>query len=220
MSRELLGRLACPVCLGVKMEKIRLGGQYTVELDVCRRCGGMWFDAGEVARLRTLKPEALWAHVKSSPDDYRMKCHECGASLKRNEERCASCGWVNTLACPSCGKGMTRVAREGLVIDVCRRCRGAWFDNVELAEVWNRQVTALERRPGARAAPMSDDALVLHALVWTDPTLMYLGAHAVASAAPLAGAVIENTGELAGSVFDALGSVIAGVFEFLGDLTS
>jgi Zn-finger nucleic acid-binding protein len=218
-QKGLAGRMASPVCLGVKMEKVRLGSNPHIELDVCRRCGGMWFDAGEVARLRRLKPQALWTHVEANADEFRMKCHDCAATLKRNDEKCLACGWVNTLACPACRRGLTRVVQDGLAIDVCRRCRGAWFDNVELASVWNRQVTAFERRPGAKQAGMSDDSLVLHALIWTDPTVMYLGAHAVANAAPLAGAVLENTGELAGSVFGALGDLIAKVFEALGDLT-
>lgn len=215
----LAGRLPCPVCLGVKMKKIDIVPG--LQLDACERCGGMWFDAGEVVRLRQLKPQALWAHVEPKADDYRMKCHECAATLRRNEEKCPACGWANTLACPACRKPMTRVSQDGLVLDVCRRCRGAWFDNVELAAVWNRQLDALaKRRPGGPVAGMSDDSLVLHALVWTDPTVLYLGAHAVANAAPLAGAVLENSGELAGGVLEAVGDIIAKVFETLGDLIS
>jgi len=208
-------RMSCPVCLGVKMEKLRIGPG--LELDACPRCGGMFFDAGEVPALRRLRPQALWAHVEARPDDFRMKCHECLATLKRNDGRCPACGRENVLHCPRCSRAMNRVSHDNLVLDVCRRCRGVWFDNTELAQIWNMKVTAMERRAGD-SAPVSDDSLVLHALIWTDPTVMYLGAHAAANVAPLAAAAVENTGELAGSVLDAIGGVIQSVFETLGDL--
>ena len=48
-------RWPCPVCLGVKMEKTVVGkgegGPDSLTLDHCARCGGMWFELGEVQRL-------------------------------------------------------------------------------------------------------------------------------------------------------------------------
>ena len=46
--RELEARYPCPVCLGVAMTKTPIGRDGALVLDHCARCGGVWFDAGEL----------------------------------------------------------------------------------------------------------------------------------------------------------------------------
>ncbi|MBI4542537.1 MAG: zf-TFIIB domain-containing protein [Gemmatimonadetes bacterium] len=221
----------CPVCVGVKMEALRPWSEAPLVLDHCRRCGGMWFDVGEIGQARRLRPQAMWARVSLKDDAFRMKCHACQASFKRNRDRCPACGWENRLECPRCAKTMERLTRDALTLDVCRDCRGVWFDNVELAAVWNRNVTALASRGGAaRPAPgeVRRDHFGLEYMLWPDPsffvanaaahTIAHGAAPAIGAVAEVAGQAVEATGELAGSVFGAIAEVIGNIFEGLGDL--
>jgi Zn-finger nucleic acid-binding protein len=206
------------------MVKIQPDARQPLVLDYCRRCGGIWFDAGEVGRLRQVRPQALWAHVTLEPDAYRMKCHRCHASVKRNEAACPACGQPNVLECPHGHGPLARVEREGLVLDACRTCRGVWFDNVELAEVWNRAVGALVRRRPQGAQPGGVDAdHFLMAAMFFDPYSAAIAGNAIAHAAGpaleaaggAAGAAVEATGELAGGVFSAIAELIGGLLSGL-----
>lgn len=221
----------CPVCVGVRMEAVRPWSRMPPVLDHCRRCGGTWFDAGEVEQARRLRPQALWAQVTLADEAFRMKCHACLASFRRNEDRCPACGWENRLECPRCGKLLERVSREGLTLDVCHGCRGVWFDNVELAAIWNRTVATLARRAdAARGIPaeVERDHFMLGALLWPDPTFLVAdavargvvhgAAPAVSAAGEVAGQAVEASGELAGSVFGAIADLIGDLFSGLGDL--
>ena len=224
-------RLECPVCLGVKLAKLVPSSEGSLVLDYCTRCGGVWFDEGEVPRLRQCQPRALTAKVEVTPGVFRMRCHGCGASLSRNDARCGHCGWRNILECPGCGRPLKPVEREGLRLDACQTCRGVWFDNVELGAIWNDQVTALARRAPGTPAPAAygADYFLLDAVLW-GPDLVLNGvvvgtraagaglsalADGVAGAGGLgdvAGAALEGTGELAGSVFEAIADIIGGLF--------
>ena len=223
-------RIECPVCLGVKLAKLRPAAEVDLVLDYCARCGGIWFDAGEVPRLRDCQPQALAATVRLSDEVHRMRCHGCGASLARNDARCGHCGWRNILECPTCRRPLTPVERDGLRLDACRSCRGVWFDNAELGAIWNERVMALSRRePGTAPAVYGADYFLLDAVLWAPDLVVNgvaVGAHAVghglsalaegvASAGGLgevAGAALEGTGELAGSVFEAIADIIGGLF--------
>ncbi|MEK7794794.1 MAG: zf-TFIIB domain-containing protein [Candidatus Hydrogenedentota bacterium] len=52
----------CPEC-GRKMTKESTEGHVPISFDHCPRCGGMWFDRGELDRVLN-QPEALAAGVK------------------------------------------------------------------------------------------------------------------------------------------------------------
>lgn len=224
-------RLECPVCLGVKLAKLEPSPEASLVLDYCTRCGGVWFDAGEVPRLRQCQPRALAAKVELTPGVYRMRCHGCGASMARNEPHCPQCRWRNILECPVCRRPLEPVERDGLRLDACRTCRGAWFDNVELGAIWNDRVAALARRAGGPRAPAAygADYFLLDAVLWGPDLVLNgvaLGVHAageglgvlangVAGAGGLgdvAGAALEGTGQLAGSVFETIADIIGGLF--------
>ena len=220
-------RAECPACLGAALESFRPDPGQPLELDTCRRCGGVWFDAGEVPRLRSLRPEAMWQAVTLRPEAFRMKCHECHASFDRNQKQCPACGWDNRLNCPSCRARLQVVEQGGLRLDACTKCRGVWFDNVELAAVWNGQVDALAKRTGRAVAvgQGAADHFLLYALLWTDPYAIgavgsgaaHVAGAAAGGLAQAGGAVLEQTGELAGGVFDSIGDIIGQIFEAIGD---
>lgn len=231
-------RIPCPVCLGVQMTKIRPEGDVELWLDHCMRCGGIWFDEGEVEMLRASHPRALATKVRISEAASRMQCHSCHASMARNLGKCTACGWKNVLDCPRCEKPLEPVQRNGLKIDVCKSCRGAWFDNSELAEIWNRSVTAAAARNGV-ADPEERffggyflvDALMwhtvlgshaAHASVATDVagvgTAGVADAVAGAGIGEVAGDVVGGIGDAAGGIVDNVGEVAGGLFDSIADI--
>jgi Zn-finger nucleic acid-binding protein len=213
------------------MDKLKPVRDGDLVLDVCRRCGGIWFDEGEVRALREARPKGLGRTVTLRETAFRMPCHACHAPIERDADACPSCGWQNRLECPVCRKALERVGRDGLVLDACHSCRGVWFDNHELAQIWNmemrRNPPTVERADGSVTVA---DYFLLDAFLWA-PDLVYLGAYgavdggaAVAGAAAdvaagglggvadAAGGAVETVGDVAGSVFEVIADIIGGIF--------
>lgn len=225
-------RYPCPVCLGLPMEKLRFinaAQKLELILDSCKRCGGIWFDAGEVQLLSQIHPQVAMRKIELRPEAQHMKCHQCMQVMGRNDERCGQCGWHNRLDCPVCVQPMQVSHLEELKLDYCKACQGIWFDNIELSAIWNRRLAELsQRQPGRFDAGDAGD-LFLDVLTFS-PHLTYLGAEALGRAvyhAPelaagavealanlpgTAGNVVEGAGELAGGIFEAIGMIIASIF--------
>lgn len=226
MSESLEARLPCPVCLGTRLEKTRLTSDTSVlVLDACRRCGGIWFEVGEVQRLRRLKPEQLWDKVAPRKTKFRAPCHNCYALMDRNADVCPSCEWRNVIHCPSCDRPMKPEVHDGLRLDVCARCKGVWFDHVELAEIWRLSVQASRQRLATANEPgVAGDVAIgaAYALSYSPELFIYgarsaglgieAGASALSHAPDAAAAVFEGAGEAAGGIFDAVMSIIDGIF--------
>ncbi|KPJ84517.1 MAG: hypothetical protein AMS18_16735 [Gemmatimonas sp. SG8_17] len=188
----------------------------------------MWFDEGEVRALRQVRSKGLGGAVELRATAFRMPCHSCLTTMNRDAQECPACGWMNLLDCPVCQQRMERIERDGLTLDACRSCRGVWFDNHELAQIWNmemrRNLPTVRRANGTVTVA---DVFLLDAFLWA-PDLVFLsasglahGAGAVAGAAAdvglsgvteAAGGAIEATTEAAGSVFEAIAEIIAGLF--------
>lgn len=226
MRASIAPRLPCPICLGVKLDKTRLtASDAALELDSCRRCGGIWFELGEVQHLRRLKPELLWDKVGLRKSAFRAPCHSCYAIMDRNAEVCPSCGWRNVIACPSCERPLQAETHEGLRLDVCRNCKGVWFDHVELAEIWRLSLNASRQRlaAGGRSSVAGNATFgVVEVLAYSPDLFIYgawtagmgidAGAHALANAPEVAGAVFEGAGDAAEGIFSAVMSIIEGIF--------
>ena len=224
--RDVETRLPCPVCLGVTMRKTRLTGRgQDLTLDACPRCGGIWFELGEVQRLRAHPPDALWKLVQQRHQPHRGPCHHCQAIIDRNAEKCDACGEINRIECPSCQREMDVQTHEGLRLDTCARCRGVWFDHVELEAVWKLALTASRKAParyGGDAAEIGT-YVVLDSLMYSPHLVVYgaqaagmaieSGAHALANAPEVAGAAVEGAGELAAGAFEAIVAIISGIFD-------
>jgi hypothetical protein len=106
---------------------------------------------------------------------------------------------------------MSRVLRNGLVLDVCGRCHGVWFDHKELNAVWSLSLeAAVARRStrGGEALAVGGDVL-MNAMFWT-PGLVVDGAVGVAH---LGGAALEAAGGAAESVFEAILGFISALFD-------
>lgn len=217
-------RWPCPVCLGVKMEKTTLGkgadDSGALTLDHCGRCGGVWFELGEVQRLGFEGPESLWSRIPARDEPHRAQCHSCRALLDRDAPKCGACGAKTRLKCPACDKWMLQVRQNELTLDVCKRCKGVWFDHHELEEIWKleRDRLVAERGKGGAVARKAGDTggdVLFEALFWT-PDLVFVGAHAaghaMVAAVEAAPGAVEAGGELAGKVFEAVVEIVAGIF--------
>ncbi len=224
---KLEERYPCPVCLGVKMNKMQLPDSQWV-MDYCPRCGGIWFDRGEVQQLRSYKPQALWSRVTPNREMFRMSCHDCHGLMDRNAPACPVCGWKNIIDCPTCGQTMKAVTYQNLKLDVCKHCQGIWFDQIELSEIWNLKLDemARKRRTGIGRELAGDGVdIFLSALFWS-PDLVWGGAEMLGRAGagmlegakevgtnlPDFGGAVEATGELAGSVFETIAEIIGNIF--------
>ena len=240
-------RRPCPVCLGVMMEKARVatshGAASRLTLDHCGRCGGVWFDAGEVQDLRHFGSGDLARAVGSYPlraahdaardtrrtaPAARMACRRCEALVGRDQRSCAACGWTVHLDCPTCDRPMETVAQHGVTLDVCRSCKGAWFDRTELAAIWELASTArlvtrersAVRSPADRSAA-GDAAWIMLDVLSYSPGLAVAGVRIVGSAAAATGDTIGGVAAVAGegitSAPGALGGVVGGAVEVVGE---
>jgi Zn-finger nucleic acid-binding protein len=215
-------RYPCPVCLGVKMEKVTVAqtdGRAALTLDHCPRCGGVWFEKGEVQQLRRIDATALWREIVQREGVHTMQCHGCRTHMSRTDARCGACGWDATLHCPDCDQPMCVAEQNGMRLDYCTRCKGVWFDHDELTGIWKMEVNALMRRRGSRTLDAAGDVILLDVLLY-DPFVMYYGIHAAGYAAGAAADAVAGSGgvEVVGEVAGAAGEVASGLFETIVEI--
>ena len=184
--------------------------------------------------MRQYRQQALLSRIELKDSVYRAKCHSCHQIMDRNVEKCPSCNHKNTIDCPRCNVEMKAVHYQDLKLDACSNCKGVWFDEIELSEIWNMNLDAISRKKssgiaidGLEGALAAD--LFLDVLFW-NPHLLHQGGQAameagghiigglghLASNAPeVAGQAIEATGELAGSVFEIIAKIIGEILSGL-----
>lgn len=149
-------RLECPVCTGVRMQKLHPSEELELTLDYCDECGGMWFESGEVRQLRYCPPEVLSGLITVKKQLFTVVCPSCGHQMTRNAAACKSCGRENIINCPVCSAGLERVQSDRFTLDVCRGCRGVWFDNIDLSAVWNLEFESSAEVRDAEPSEPSD----------------------------------------------------------------
>ncbi len=103
--------LDCPKCPASPMEEKTVDG---VTIDECPRCGGRWYDLGELGR--------------SSKDPYKFQKASEGGLHKPRPGRAL---------CPHCSNAMVNggLISELLRVDACPGCKGMWLDKNELGLV-------------------------------------------------------------------------------------
>lgn len=206
-------RWPCPVCVGVLMEKKHVPGPGRgLTLDFCPRCGGMWFDRGEVTEVARQDHSVLRGMMFDPKTRINPPCQKCRAPLDRNAPNCGVCGWKNVLRCPVCDREMERRPVHGVMLDLCRNCQGVWFDNAELTAIWRMNTLALNARrrgagAGADMAVMGAD-IAFETMFWA-PDLV---AHAGFAAAHGLGAAADVAGDAAEGIFSAIAEIIGGLF--------
>jgi Zn-finger nucleic acid-binding protein len=245
-------RYPCPVCLGVTLKKISIdhgrsdpanpATKDPLTIDYCGRCGGVWFGPGEVRLLRNVDQAKLWAEIVRRSDVHHMQCHQCHTHVARTEQKCAACGWQIRLDCPECERPLEVVEQDvqdhasvdkttqlRVRLDVCRSCKGVWFDHDELESIWKLELQAHVQRRGETNELTAGSLVLLEALTY-DPFLAFYGVQAAGyalggaaeliSKAPAAFAaapeavsgMVEVAGEAASSVFETIVEIISGIF--------
>ena len=215
-------RWPCPVCVGARMDKVHIKDRAgTLTLDACPRCGGLWFERGELGQLSARKPSAIRTQVPEQVDRVRPPCLGCHAPIDRDAEKCEACGRRNALHCPMCDREMDRREHAGLILDFCKHCHGVWFDNAELSAIWRVNLAAASgnlgtrrRMRGTHIAAATADGLV-EAMFWSPHLVMYGGAAAIEGLGHAAGAAAEVAGGAAEGVFSAVMEIISGLFDGL-----
>jgi len=213
-------RLPCPVCLERLMEKDKPDERTALTLDLCPRCGGMWFDAGEVSLARTMSRFSL----PRDQEPRRARCASCGAFVDRDGAECPACGKSNVLACPRCTVVMERSSQGGVILDVCRGCKGVWFDRHELEAVWTIVLaTAIQRVSATHGGPVDigDPSALLEILSYSPDlgvAIVEGSGHALGATLEVLASVPEAAGlvaEAAGAVFEVLVEVVAAILSGL-----
>jgi Zn-finger nucleic acid-binding protein len=217
-------RYPCPVCLGATMKKVRLTErERDLVLDYCPRCGGMWFELGEVQLLRKHSQDSLWSRVERRTQDFRVPCHSCQAIIDRNAPECDVCGWKNLLQCPSCDRPLALMVHDGLRLDVCNECRGVWFDHIELSAIWNASLKPTQAIRRKETVSSSEVGLGVAEVLVYSPGLLFYGAQGagmviqgaastLGNAPEAIGTAVEVVGDAAGGVFEAIAEIIGGIF--------
>ena len=108
------GAMRCPKCRS-DMEQVMIGG---TEVDRCYSCHGLWFDAGELGKLRNKEAAAALdiGDIKIGKEQNRIEQYRC--------PRCA--GPMNRLVDP---------AQTHIWFEQCGSCRGTFFDAGELTDL-------------------------------------------------------------------------------------
>jgi Zn-finger nucleic acid-binding protein len=109
--------MICPVC-----SKDMIVVEYSnIELDYCLNCHGVWFDSDELELMLKCMdldtPDLLLGHILDS------------AEVETTEKE---------RKCPICRRKMKKTTigdRPKILIDVCRRQDGLWFDGGEVSQL-------------------------------------------------------------------------------------
>jgi Zn-finger nucleic acid-binding protein len=120
--------MICPVCKSdmIDVEHNR------IELDYCIKCQGVWFDSEELELL--LETMGLWESDLALSNAIRSPEAETSEQKRK---------------CPICGQrmGKATIGQEPkILIDVCRRGDGLWFDGGEVSQL----IKQLIKKPPAK----------------------------------------------------------------------
>jgi uncharacterized protein len=105
--------IACVKC-NTELEKSIV---YDVEVDVCRQCGGIWLDRGEIAALAAYRDSVL-AELREISG-----MTAAPPSTKKP---------AKALRCPACPGTLEEKQLGAVRVDFCPRCQGFHLDRGEL----------------------------------------------------------------------------------------
>ncbi len=109
--------MICPTCRAVTI----VVEQDKIELDYCTRCSGVWFDSGELE----LMLEKIGLDSSALPIAKAADLPEAGSAEKKRR-------------CPICRRKMRKAnlgKKPKVLIDVCPRGDGLWFDGGEVHQI-------------------------------------------------------------------------------------
>lgn len=102
---------------GSELAKVYVAG---IELDKCHHCDGIWFDRGELDRVRKLDRSDIEEQLEQQYGNPEVQPGEVEGYMR----------------CPRCSDGRlqqyTYTYGNRVRIDRCNECLGVWVDNNEL----------------------------------------------------------------------------------------
>jgi Zn-finger nucleic acid-binding protein len=110
---------SCPHCKSV----LRKAGFGSVSVDGCERCGGLWFDRGELTAAAR-RQDGLLKEVEAR---FEPEAYEPEPKTRKR--------------CPDCGVGLFPFKLDhtpGITLDGCAKCKGVWLDDQELQVIHER----------------------------------------------------------------------------------
>lgn len=114
--------LICPACRKIFL-KTQVDTQTRLEIDVCPRCYGIWFDGSELSRF--LQSDELKRKFYLAEDVAPARPE--GASVSAQARNC-----------PRCRKPMEEKRFADVAVDVCETCKGLWLDDGEIRQIVDR----------------------------------------------------------------------------------
>ena len=122
----------CPRCwVKMEKEKLKVFGP-NIEVDVCPKCSGTWFDPGELSRA-----------IGKKLGDYLTK--RIGTKTE------------SQLVCPRCGGLMDLEYAEEVEVDSCIECGGAWLDPGELEKLKEKSIKGYKGDKLAKAEELFEE---------------------------------------------------------------
>ena len=119
------GAMRCPKCRS-DMEQLEIDG---TEIDRCSSCHGLWFDAGELTKIRSKEAAAV------------LDIGDVSTGKKQNE--------IEHYRCPRCAGPMNRLVdpdQPHIWFERCGSCRGSFFDAGELTDLVTVSVSDFFKR--------------------------------------------------------------------------
>lgn len=104
-------KINCPIDSRTLL-KVKVDG---IIIDLCPHCSGIWFDKDELNRLL----------------DSSITSFELLQTIQTDEED----NWQEK-ECPRCKKKLFKQEKKGIIIDLCRDCRGIWCDGGEFEKLY------------------------------------------------------------------------------------
>lgn len=110
----MVKKIACPKCKG-SLEQVVYAD---IEVDRCRQCGGIWFDALEAEELKKIK----------GSESLDIGNPEVGSRLNNLDGK---------IMCPRCRTATIRmldIDRYSIWYEQCPKCQGIWLDAGEFKQ--------------------------------------------------------------------------------------
>ncbi|MFC1745160.1 zf-TFIIB domain-containing protein [Candidatus Riflebacteria bacterium] len=123
LERARPGDFLCPACTKEKLLIMEYIPKSRLLIDFCQSCKGIWLDGGEIYRLQEIISKAKTPDIRFLKVAYLLKNR-----LNRKEFFCPGCHSENLYNFSS---------GEEYRVDLCRDCKGLWFDAGETAQAVN-----------------------------------------------------------------------------------
>lgn len=124
--------MICPTC----KSSMIVVEHNKVELDYCPNCQGVWFDSGELELL-------LESMSLESPNLFLSNILNSAEAKSPEKKR----------RCPICNQKMKKTTigqQPKILIDVCQRRDGLWFDGSEVGHLIKQLAEELGEKPGSQ----------------------------------------------------------------------